>query len=590
MKKNRQMEKELKILKQQLRQIREIVAYTRVSKLWSHEAAVRKKLKALEQMKEKGLKGFEEIYEGYRQLLDDLSQRLLEDYNEKSKKDYRLSEIIAENPKEYLNSGIITVLMKTHIPKRIAAAFEVYFPANPKDEYTLARQMKRKVYLHLGETNTGKTYHALQRLMQSSSGIYLAPLRILALEIYEKLNEEGVKCHLLTGEEEIQVEGAAHISSTVEKLDINQSFQVAVIDEIQMIGDSQRGAAWTRAVLGLRCEELHICGAKNAEEILRAILEDCEDEIEIKTYIRNVPLEVEEAYFDLRGAMPGDALITFSKKRVLELAAHYKERGMKTSVIYGDLPPEVRKLQYQDFITKENEILVSTDAIGMGVNLPIRRIVFMDIKKFDGEEVRYLTSQEVKQIAGRAGRKGIYEIGYVNASGRKTPFIKENICTEDEPIEQAVLGPSEALLAIEELPLKEKLALWATREEKVPLYRKMDVRDYLLILELVKKYKLSEQTQWKLMKLPFDVGNDVLCETFIDFVVEYFVRKNSTLTKPIESESTLENLETYYQKINLYYSFSKNFKFDFDEEWVYEQRKNISERINQLLVNIRMYE
>lgn len=146
------------------------------------------------------------------------------------------------------------------------------------------------------------------------------------------------------------------------------------------------------------------------------------------------------------------------------------------------------------------------------------------------------------------------------------------------------------MLAIEELPLKEKLALWATREEKVPMYRKMDVRDYLLILELVKKYKLSEQTQWKLMKLPFDVGNDALCETFIDFVVEYFVRKNSTLTKPIESKSTLENLETYYQKINLYYSFSKNFKLEFDEEWVYEQRKNISERINQLLVNIRMYE
>ena len=372
-------------------------------------AAVRKKLKALEQMKEKGLKGFEEIYEGYKQLLDDLSQRLLEDYNEKNKKGYRLSEIILENPQEYLNSGIITVLMKTHIPKRIAAAFEVYFPANPKDEYTLARQMKRKVYLHLGETNIGKTYHALQRLMQSRSGIYLAPLRILALEIYEKLNQEG----------------ATHISSTVEKIDIGQNFQVAVIDEIQMIGDSQRGAAWTRAVLGLRCEELHICGAKNAEEILREIVEDCEDEIEIKTYIRDVPLEVEEHYFDLKGAMPGDALITFSKKRVLELAAHYKERGMKTSVIYGDLPPEVRKLQYQDFITKDNEILVSTDAIGMGVNLPIRRIVFMDIKKFDGEEVRYLTSQEVKQIAGRAGRKGIYEIGYAMHQEEKLLLLKK---------------------------------------------------------------------------------------------------------------------------------------------------------------------
>lgn len=585
MKKNRQMEKEFKILKQQLGQIREIVGYTRVSQLWSHEAAVRKKLKALAQMEGKGFKGFEEIYEGYKQLLDDLSQRILEDYNEKNKKSYKLDEIIAENLEEYRSSGIITVLMTTHIPKKIAVAFEIHFPTNPKDEYILARRMKRKVYLHLGETNTGKTYYALQRLMQSSSGIYLAPLRILALEIYERLNEDGVKCHLLTGEEEVKVEGAMHISSTVEKLNIDQKYDVAVIDEIQMIGDSQRGAAWTRALLGLQCKELHICGAKNAEGILNEILEDCQDDIEIKTYVRNVPLEVEEQYFDLKGVMPGDALITFSKKRVLEFAKHYKERGIKTSVIYGDLPPEVRKLQYQDFINKENQLLVSTDAIGMGVNLPIRRIVFMDIKKFDGDEVRYLTSQEVKQIAGRAGRKGIYEVGYVNASGGKTAFIKENILCEDEPIQEAVLGPSEALLAIDELPLKEKLALWATREEKLSMYRKMDVRDYLLILELVKKYKLSEQTQWKLMKLPFDVGNDVLCQTVIDFVEEYFVRKSKALTKPEEGEKTLENLETCYQKINLYYSFSKNFGLDFDEEWIYEQREKISEKINQLLMN-----
>ena len=75
------------------------------------------------------------------------------------------------------------------------------------------------------------------------------------------------------------------------------------------------------------------------------------------------------------------------------------------------------KKQYNQFINKESTLLISTDAIGMGVNLPIKRIVFMDIKKFDGNEIRYLTSQEVKQIAGRAGRKGIYEIAYVASYG-----------------------------------------------------------------------------------------------------------------------------------------------------------------------------
>lgn len=588
MKKNRQMERTLKVLRQQLNQIQEIVTHTRVSNLWSHEAAVRKKLKAMGQMKDKEIKGFKSIYSSYRVLLDDLSERILEDYNIKNKKSYKLREIIAENPEEYLSSGILTVLTKTHIPKKVAQTFDVYFPQNPKDEYIEARQIRRKVYLHLGETNTGKTYHALQKLKVSSLGVYLAPLRILALEIYERLNEEGVKCHLLTGEEEVCIEGAKHISCTIEKLKTDQYYDVAVIDEIQMIGDSQRGSAWTRALLGLQCRELHICGAKNVESLLNKILKDCGDEIEVTRYVRSVPLEIESGYFGLKGVMPGDALITFSKKRVLQLAKCYKERGIKTSVIYGDLPPEVRRLQYQDFINKKSELLVSTDAIGMGVNLPIRRIVFMDIKKFDGDEIRYLTSQEVKQIAGRAGRKGIYEIGYVNAAGGQTDFIRENIECIDETIEEAVLGPSEALLDIDELPLKEKLALWVTRKESIHFYRKMDIRDYLIILDLIKKYKLSEHDQWRLMKLPFDVGNDELCLTFIHFVESYFVKKQKSLSKPLEGERILESLETYYRKVNLYYSFSKNFSLEFDEAWVYEERRRISQKINQLLIHIRI--
>ncbi len=73
--------------------------------------------------------------------------------------------------------------------------------------------------------------------------MYLAPLRILALENYERLNREGVPCNLVTGEEELLTENARHVSSTVEKLDLDREYDVAVIDEIQMIGNSQRGQA-----------------------------------------------------------------------------------------------------------------------------------------------------------------------------------------------------------------------------------------------------------------------------------------------------------------------------------------------------------
>ncbi len=55
--------------------------------------------------------------------------------------------------------------------------------------------MKRKIVYHGGPTNSGKTYHALQRLKAADplhgGGVYLGPLRLLALEVYDRLNEEG---------------------------------------------------------------------------------------------------------------------------------------------------------------------------------------------------------------------------------------------------------------------------------------------------------------------------------------------------------------------------------------------------------------
>ena len=57
-------------------------------------------------------------------------------------------------------------------------------------------------FLHIGETNTGKTFHALQRMMAAESGMYLAPLRLLALEVSDFLNTNGTPCSLKTGEEE----------------------------------------------------------------------------------------------------------------------------------------------------------------------------------------------------------------------------------------------------------------------------------------------------------------------------------------------------------------------------------------------------
>lgn len=185
----------------------------------------------------------------------------------------------------------------------------------------------------------------------------------------------------------------------------------------------------------------------------------------------------------------------------------------------------------------------------------------MDVKKFDGNDIRYLNSQEVKQIAGRAGRKGIYEVGYVASYGDTQEFIKEMINIEDKVIEEAVVGPSEAILKIKKLNLREKLALWSTRNEKVHFYRKMDITEYLIVLDNVKAYKLDEGIQWKLLRIPFDVSNPIMMDSFLSYVDEVFIAKREIISKPQCLLKDLYELENYYQK-------NKSLLFIFKNFWI----------------------
>lgn len=585
MKKNAS-QREFKKLKSQINQIEEIAHHSKGGALMEHESTVRKKILLLMGMKNEGFKEYKNLLERYEELLEYIAKKILENYNKKNNCDFDYYQVVRGNYNSLLNSGIMTVLTKQHIPKMVSEEFEENFPKNPKDEYREARGMRRKFVIHLGDTNTGKTYNAIQRLKECDKGVYLSPLRILALENYERLNNEGVLCDLQTGEEELITEGATHVSCTIEKLDLKRQYDVAVIDEIQMIDDSQRGAAWSRALLGVRAKEIHVCGASNSREILEEIINDCGDPYEIIKYKRRIPLEVQDKAFNYNEVEEGDAIVVFSKKRVLELAEEYSSKGIKASLIYGDLPPEVRRKQYEQFVNKETKILITTDAIGMGVNLPIRRIIFLSVKKFDGEEVRFLTSQEVKQIAGRAGRQGIYDVGYVASVGNNAEVIKDKLVREDKIITEAVIGPSDAILRIKTLPLIEKLALWSTRKEALPYYRKMDISDYIIVLDRLKKYRLRETIEWSLLKVPFDVTSDELMEQFLFYVDELFVAENDVISRPTILGGTLDELEIYYQKINMYYSFCKGFNLEFDVQWIYDERLKVSEEINEILVRI----
>lgn len=192
-----------------------------------------------------------------------------------------------------------------------------------------------------------------------------------------------VKCSLVTGQERIMLDNSTHYSCTVEMCNTTQKFNVAVLDEIQLIGDQNRGSAWTTALLGLQAEEIHLCGDERALKLVHDICLLTGDTLIKKNYTRLGDLVMENmivsSVSDLR---PGDCLISFSKKTIFTLKEQInsKLRLMKSkeekeeqeeesynrcAVVYGNLPPEIKKFQATSFNERKNGIqyLIATDAV-----------------------------------------------------------------------------------------------------------------------------------------------------------------------------------------------------------------------------------
>lgn len=246
----------------------------------------------------------------------------------------------------------------------------------PAEWYPATREVPRVVHMHVGPTNSGKTYHALQRLENAKSGIYLGPLRLLAHEVYTRLNAKNKACALVTGEEQRMPEGDVPpmYSCTVEMAPLNTKFDVAVIDEIQMINHPERGWAWTQAFLGLQAREIHLCGEARTVNIMRELCALVGDEVHIHEYERLTPLQVQSRslYGNLNKLEKGDCVVAFTVVGIHALRREIeKKTGKKCAIVYGSLPPETRAQQAKLFNDPDNEYdyLVASDAIGMGLNL-----------------------------------------------------------------------------------------------------------------------------------------------------------------------------------------------------------------------------
>lgn len=449
--------------------------------------------------------------------------------------------------------------------KRIRAALLDAIPEHYRDLYPLARQMRRHFFLHLGPTNSGKTYEGIQRLQAASCSLYLGPLRLLAAEQFEALNLADVPCSLVTGEEQIRVPFSRVQSSTVEMADLQTHYDVAVIDECQMIADRDRGGAWTAAILGLCADEIHACASPDAEALLTRIIEDCGDELTIIRHERMTPLEVEKEGFQFPASVrPGDALIVFSKARVHAVAAELKTRGYKVSLIYGALPPDVRRNQADRFHRGDTEVVVSTDAIAMGMNLPIQRVVFLESEKYDGDITRLLTDSEIKQIAGRAGRYGKYEIGYVNAFGFRQEVARA-MARPLLPLTEGVIGFPESLLGIP-LPLTGILDQWIRMQDKGCFSKASTVR-MAELAAMMETPKTDRRLLYRFICIPFDEKDpDLLFRWKAMYHAECrgeHVDVMPEMPEIVEPESCtirmLDGLEADYRRCDLYYNYTRLF-------------------------------
>ncbi|KAI6214629.1 RNA helicase [Aphelenchoides besseyi] len=319
----------------------------------------------------------------------------------------------------------------------------------PHSWYPDARSIHRKVIFHAGPTNSGKTHNALECFMESYSGVYCGPLRLLATEVYKRTNDRGVPCDLVTGEDRRyaleNMQRANHLSSTVEMLSMELRLGVAVIDEIQMLRDEQRGWAWTRALLGVASEEVHLCGEASAIKICEKLLDPIGESIEVRNYERKSALTIStHGLRSLKNVQKGDCIVCFSKRDIKQVANGLSKLQVPYSIIYGKLPPETKLAQAARFNDPDNptKVLVATDAIGMGLNLNIRRIIFRSlVKPSDG---RLIQNHMALQIAGRAGRYGSsFQNGFVTAmTDDDTAILNDMLQKPIEEIKAAGIAPT----------------------------------------------------------------------------------------------------------------------------------------------------
>ena len=345
-----------------------------------------------------------------------------------------------------------------------AGGFTLY----PAQEEALLEIMAGKHVILGTPTGSGKSLVALglhfKAACEGKVSFYTSPIKALASEKFfslcGELGPENVG--MLTGDASINP-GASVVCCTAEVLSnmaLRRGRELAapyvVMDEFHYYADKERGVAWQVPLLVLPETQFLLMSATlgDTRAIAERLQRDTGREVaHVTSDERPVPLDYEYRETPLHETIDELLLakkspiyvVNFTQRECAELAQSLtsvkigsrEEReevrkvvsGIRLSTPYGKefrrflsfgigvhhagLLPKYRLLVEKLAQKGLLHVICGTDTLGVGVNIPIRTVLFTKLAKFDGTKVGLLSVREFKQISGRAGRRGFDEKGSV---------------------------------------------------------------------------------------------------------------------------------------------------------------------------------
>ena len=358
-------------------------------------------------------------------------------------------------------------------------------------------------------TGSGKSMVAtaahFAALAAGQRSVYTAPIKALVSEKFFALCKDfgSERVGMITGDGSINP-GAPIIACTAEILanwalrdGAETDVDLVIVDEFHYYADPQRGWAWQVPLLELpHCQFLLLSATLGPTEFFEQDLErrTGRTTVLVRSDLRPVPLEFEyrrttlhrsiedlletgrapiylvhftqrEATEAAQGYLSLDPLSKTEKEQVKAVIANFRfdspiGKDLRRFVAGGigvhhaGLLPKYRLLMER--LAQEGllKIICGTDTLGVGVNVPIRSVLFTQLCKYDGTGTRLLSRREFKQIAGRAGRKGFDDTGTVWAQA--PAHVVENLHAD----EKAANDPKKRKKAVKKKPPDRGYSHW----------------------------------------------------------------------------------------------------------------------------------